>query len=163
MDSFKNLFVDSFNYFGYKDYNEIIPNIYVGNYRSSKKKNLDKLKIDVVVNCSESLPFYDKRKINLRIPVTDDLTLNSNVILVRYIVRILTYIRDLHIKRKKKILIHCRAGMQRSVTLVATYLMKYYNLSLEEAIQFLKLKRSQSFFMGPNFYITLKLFEKNCL
>lgn len=162
MNSLKNMFVDSFYYLGYNDYDEIIPNIYVGNYNSSKRKNLNNLKIDVVVNCSEFLPFYDNLRINYRIPVTDDLTLNSNIILVRHIVRILPHLRKLQLNNKK-ILIHCRAGMQRSVTLMATYLMKYYKLSLTEAIQFLKTKRNQSFFMGPNFYITLKLFEKNCL
>jgi protein-tyrosine phosphatase len=162
MNYFKNMFVDTFKFLGYNDYDMILPNIYVGNYNSSSKENLDKLRINVVLNCSKVLPFNKKQNINIRLPVTDDLTLNSNLIMVRYIVRILPKIKNYH-NKKYRILIHCRAGMQRSAAFMAAYLMKYYKLSLGEAIQYIKSKRNQSFFMGPNFYITLKLFEKHCI
>ena len=47
--------------------------------------------------------------------------------------------------RKHSVLIHCEMGMQRSAAIVAAYLMKYYGMNPDEAIQFIKDRRIVAF------------------
>ena len=62
--------------------------------------------------------------------------------------------------QNKTVLVHCYAGMQRSAAIVAAYLIKYKNMSYEDAVQFIRKKRKVSFLTGSNFNIALLLFEK---
>ena len=45
-------------------------------------------------------------------------------------------------KKRTNILVHCMAGISRSITLIAAFLMKERQLSFEEVFSFLKSKRS---------------------
>ncbi len=47
-----------------------------------------------------------------------------------------------------KVLVHCRAGISRSATICLAYLISRYRLSLDEAYEFIKKKKS---FISPNF------------
>ena len=47
--------------------------------------------------------------------------------------------------RNNNVLIHCEMGMQRSAAIVAAYIMKYYKLSPDQAVEFVKSKRSLAF------------------
>ena len=59
---------------------------------------------------------------------------------------------------KQNVLVHCMAGISRSVSLVVYYLMKKYHLSYKEAHSFVKSKRSIA---NPNesFQLQLKRYE----
>eukprot|EP00116_Pleurobrachia_bachei_P008766 sb/3469028/ len=46
------------------------------------------------------------------------------------------------------ILVHCRAGISRSATVVMAYLIQYYNKNMEEAFDFIKMKHPC---ISPNF------------
>lgn len=48
---------------------------------------------------------------------------------------------DLRIKEGKKIVVNCERGISRSVTLVAFWLMKHRNMSLMQALEFIREKR----------------------
>ena len=52
-------------------YDEIIPGLYLGNYLSSYKQNLEKNKIDIVINVNKDLPFYSDKTRNIRINIDD--------------------------------------------------------------------------------------------
>ena len=54
------------------------------------------------------------------------------------------------------VLIHCMAGISRSVTLVIAYLMQYYGLPMQQAYQFVKDKRSA---ISPNLNFMGQLLE----
>ena len=57
------------------------------------------------------------------------------------------------------VLVHCQAGMSRSATILASYLMKLKGLTSDEALTLLKSKRSK---VSPNggFLLQLKSYEK---
>lgn len=43
------------------------------------------------------------------------------------------------------VLIHCEMGIQRSPAIVTAYLMKYYNMNIDDAIEFIIKKRINAF------------------
>lgn len=56
----------------------------------------------------------------------------------------------------EKVLVHCHAGMSRSVTVVISYLMKYYEHSLNSAYDFVRQKKSN---ISPNFSFLQQLIQ----
>lgn len=64
-----------------------------------------------------------------------------------------------HINNKQKILIHCRAGMQRSAAVVAALLMYRYNIEKNFAMNIVRYKRSCAFLPLPNFNLSLHLYQ----
>tara|TARA_Y100000385_G_C12614420_1_gene434335 strand:- start:9 stop:506 length:498 start_codon:yes stop_codon:yes gene_type:complete len=160
MEYIKNSILDLFEYSGVNNHDKITDNILLGNYKSTSRDNIKNSGIDVVINCSPNLPFNNKLLHNYRIAVNDDLTNKANLDLFENIINILPIIHN-HVKQNHKILIHCKAGMQRSAAVTAAYLMKYHDLSIEEAKKFIQEKRPIAFFMGSNFNLCLLLFQKH--
>lgn len=66
---------------------------------------------------------------------------------------------DTAISTNKNILIHCMAGVSRSVSLVAYYLMKKYHIDYDKAITYIKNRRAVA---NPNesFKYQLKTYQK---
>ena len=62
------------------------------------------------------------------------------------------------IQDNKNIFIHCQMGISRSATLLASFLMKHYNMGEQEALSLLRTKRPQ---VSPNmsFHFKLKKYE----
>lgn len=141
------------------DYNMILPNLYLGNKNASKEKILQDLGIDIVINVTPNLPFHSEQIENIGIPVYDDKSEYSKRILVEYIKEILPYMH-LQLKRGKRILVHCRAGIQRSPTVIAAYLMKYKGMSIDEAIEFIQARRPTAFRPKQNFRDTLEILDR---
>lgn len=161
MNYIKDFIVDGMELVYCDSYNEIIPNIYLGNKNSAKDtKLLDK--VYLVINCSEDIDFYSKKTKNFRVNVPDNLSLDCNLNILVYLSNILPTMIKCY-NNNKPILIHCRAGMQRSATVVACFLMKRFGFNKNMAIQFIKSKRPIAFFPGPNFNLSLELFEKKLI
>ena len=158
MEYLKNKFIDLYSLFGYSDYDKIINNLYVGNYKSSQNDIITKENFEIIINCTPNLPFHSENTHNYRLNVKDNISYNSNIIILKKSVKLLPLIHQ-NIENKK-ILIHCRAGQQRSATLATMYLMKYHNMSAEKATIFVREKRPNAFFIGPNFNFAIHIFEK---
>ena len=113
-------------------YNEIIDNIYVGNYKFALDANLMiKEGITHILNCGNGLKnFYENDNIfkYLYIPLYD----SESQKLEKYLEKSNNFIKE-GSENNNKILIHCGAGMSRSVTLCLMYLI------MEKNINFLKL------------------------
>ena len=60
MEYIKNKFIDLYTFFGYSDYNKIINNLYVGNYKSCQNEIITKENFEIIINCTPNLPFRIK-------------------------------------------------------------------------------------------------------
>lgn len=129
-------------------YNEIVECLYVGGVGALKTGD----DFSMIVNCTRNsnILFPDYCKNCVRIPIDDSpddceklLTLMKNT----------DVLRKIHnsIINKETVLVHCFAGMQRSCALVACYLIQYYNITPETAIEYIKSKRKIAFFGEVNF------------
>ncbi len=110
----------------------------LGDYKSAVNlKTLFKHKINVIINCSKDIPFivdkykpetlskYGIKELELyRIPVDDSLRSEDIYSMVVYYKRIIPYLMKKLVNEKQNILIHCRAGAQRSASIVAVLLFK---------------------------------------
>ena len=135
--------------------NEIVENLFIGNIQASQ---LYSDKFALIVNCSKDIPFSPKSRKKIRISLNDDPSeMNS---LLNYM-KNTDILQQIHIAvtQKQSVLVHCFAGMQRSCAVVACYLMKYYNLTPQVAINHIKSKRKVAFFGGVNFMKTLEMFH----
>ena len=137
--------------------NEILTNLWLGNIIDSR--NTDFLNnIDIVINCSKNIPFSNKKNHQIRIKVDDNLEKNEIVNMYKYLDAITEYIHKSLIN-SKRIFVHCYAGKQRSATVICAYIMKYLDLSYNDATELIRNKRLIIFTPLPNFDGALKLFE----
>ena len=135
---------------------KIIDNLWVGDIRSpcnrdSLKENNIEMIVSAVYGATAYHPFhFTYEKANLR-DTEDENILDE-------IARLLPEIRQ-QVVQGKGVLVHCMQGASRSVTIVAAYLIKYHNMSSDEALVFMKEKRSC---VNPNqgYRDQLKLFEQ---
>ena len=142
-------------------FHHICNKIYIGDYYSTYDNFFIKQKKLVVINATKDVKFNRNLKsINYRLPVHDDLRNNSIKFLYMVLDNFVDVI-DKHIKEGYTILVHCMAGRQRSCSIVAGYLMKYKNMDLDTAIEFIKTKRAFAFLGNINFYKALYNYEKD--
>ncbi len=126
-----------------KHYNKIITNLYLGNYYSIYLNDFD-----LIINCTKDLDFDNVKSDKIRIPIDDNYIFKNNDIL-EYI-PVLDKI-DKYLKQKKKVLIFCKFGFQRSTTIILLYLILKKKINKQESIKLIKTNRSISYFLINNF------------
>jgi protein-tyrosine phosphatase len=116
----------------------IIDNIYLGSaFNAASYQTLKNLNIKHIINVTQEITPYFKQyndfdyKIYKLYDNNDD---NINI----YLDDSYNYIENC----SNNILIHCYMGSSRSATIVIHYLMKKYNMTLEQSIIFVKEKRN---------------------
>jgi len=135
---------------------EILPNLYLGSIKALGSYECKSLDYYLVVDLIKHTMLLDKSetiantKIYINLPVHDSPDECDNLLSLIYETQVLEKIHDCIINNKP-VLVHCFAGMQRSCALVACYLIKYYNMKPNEAIDFIKSKRPIAFFGQVNF------------
>ena len=139
---------------------EIIPNLWLGDYKSSQDiDSLENNNIQLIINLSKNLIFIKNNKITkYRIPIRDNLSKESNIGMIAHFDKAYKLIDDA-LQNNKSVLIHCRAGVQRAATLTALYLMKKKNISSEKAKKLIKSKRCIAFFYKANFQPVLNYYD----
>jgi atypical dual specificity phosphatase len=112
---------------------EIIPGLYVGDIGSSCKDNIRQLKINVVIVVCSHVPkkvkgvkYYHVSARNTESETMDNFFRGVNSIISQTLLA------------KKRILIYCRNGQSRSVTLCAAYLISWKGMSNIYAVNFIK-------------------------
>ena len=135
------------------DIDQITETIFLGNIDAAfNKKKLKQLGIKKVLTVMSAFGnhYSPHEFIHKSIDVDDDFRTN-----------IICHFKEciLFIEGKDKIFVHCAAGMSRSPTIVIAYIMWKRKLRLNEAIKFVKEKRS---IISPNdnFMNQLKIFEE---
>ena len=166
--------------------NKILDRLFLGSVEASQTfAFIEQNQISVIMNCSKDID--NKYQLNLikpieeapkevqdwlynnsfyvkyyRIPVDD----NSRTSEIDNFYNYLTTEVDKIIaefEKGKTILVHCLAGNQRSAAFVAAFLMKYKNIRLKEAIEFVQERKPNVFLFGRkvNFMDALLKYEKD--
>ncbi len=120
--------------------NWVIPGVLLVGDESagSNLSQLKKLNVGGIIVAKKSAPcnkehYYKHNLTVLHIPVDDHEKENIGMFfpLARWFIKSMKH-------HNKATLIHCKAGKSRSVSLVVSYVMRYYNLSARAAINYVK-------------------------
>ncbi|KRX23773.1 Dual specificity protein phosphatase [Trichinella nelsoni] len=134
---------------------EIIPYLYLGNAANASDIGvLQKYNINYVVNVTRNLPNAfenDARFKYLQIPIDDNWSQN----LASHFPKAIQFINEARSK-KCGVLVHCLAGISRSVTVTVAYLMQTLSLSLDDAYDMVKRHKPN---ISPNFDFLGQLVE----
>ena len=134
------------NIFGIDNCNKIVENIFIGDEKCSQNLAFIKQEnINVVVNCSRDLDFFIENGHTYRIPVDDNFSHASIRIMYNYIIKLVPIINN-HLDKGDVLLIHCRAGIQRSATFLTALLMYRNNLSKKEQWSLLNINAPSVFY-----------------
>lgn len=127
----------------------IIKNLWIGSQGTSEDAAfMKKHNIQLIVNCSRDIPFSFPNIEGYRVPVHDSKT-EKNTILKHWPTTSVAI--DEVLRRGMGVLVHCRAGMQRSAATVAAYIMYKTGASAAVAMRKIKSKKSETFYPTPTF------------
>ncbi|AGE55597.1 dual specificity protein phosphatase 16 / mitogen-activated protein kinase phosphatase 7 [Acanthocystis turfacea Chlorella virus MN0810.1] len=116
---------------------------------------LKKNDIKFIVNCSKDIPKYTDIPM-LRVPVND--SAQDAEKMGKFLKMAALAIRDVT-RYNGNVLVHCYAGMNRSATVTAAYLMTIKGLTAQQAIDIIKKKKPETF-TPMNFRPALKSYEE---
>lgn len=131
---------------------EILPRLFLGSMMDASRGTYD-----AVVNCTPDFPFYGDPPHRMRVPVLDN-QLNNATLTPPTLQAAVTFLRD-NLQAERSVLVHCVAGQQRSPAVVAAYLMDHFRLSVDEAVQFVRMRRPSAFVESVNFRPSLEAFR----
>ncbi|VVC28785.1 Hypothetical protein CINCED_3A011082 [Cinara cedri] len=137
---------------------KVIPGLYIGSFRDSKDvAQLESNQITHIVSVMDVPKKIHQDKNYLCIEATDSPEQN----LIQYFQICNNFIHKARLK-SENVLIHCLAGMSRSVTIAAAYIMSVTTIKLKHVLRLLKACRSIA---CPNegFNKQLQYFECNYL
>jgi protein-tyrosine phosphatase len=138
---------------------EIIPGLWIGSEGDSRSAAFIKSHgIRLVLNATKNLPFKTKER-TYRVPVDDDPSENETML--RYLPVAVVAIDDV-LDFGHGVLVHCRAGMQRSAAVVAAYLMWKRGLTADQAFELINARKAETFWPKPTFEAALRTWER-CL
>jgi len=125
---FKNLY--DFSY----PMTEILPRLYLGNaFNARVYYELNNKDVKLIINCTEEFPNFFQDDLNIEyinIPILDE----NNTDISKYFDTIADKIHNYLSKTQSSILIHCFMGASRSVAIMCAYLIKYNNMTVEDAL-----------------------------
>jgi predicted protein tyrosine phosphatase len=137
-------------------FDKIVDYLFVGN-----AKSLELEKFDMIVNCTKNIYFpthFDGKCIRISVNDSPD---ECNTLLYEIHNTLVLENMNNYIRNKRSVLVHCSMGIQRSCSLVACYLIKYYGWTPTEAIEYIRAKRPIAFFGNIHFLQTIEDFHHN--
>ena len=138
--------------------------IYVGPIQTTGREHHEELvskNVMAIVNCTtreNSFKNHDIIKPHYcQVPINDIVSAN----ILPYLPGATAFLHEQLTVRGHSVLVHCMAGVSRSVTVVLAYLIRYQNMSLDDAFQHVKQRHPES---APNtgFWVQLKVWERQC-
>ena len=140
------------------DPKEIIPGLWIGSQATSQDpKFMKKNRIELVVNCTRNIPNVMSNVQYASVPVDD--ADDEQKHFLKAVPLALIKMRAA-MRRGAGVLVHCYAGISRSSSVVAAYLIKYHRLSTRDAILYIKRQKPETFSQGIVFMPALKHIEK---
>ncbi|XP_076330465.1 dual specificity protein phosphatase 6-like [Tachypleus tridentatus] len=127
---------------------EIMPYLFLGNAENSRDLEvLEKHCIKYILNVTPDLPnVFEQKGLGfqyMHIPIHDHWSQN----LGSFFRKAITFIDEAR-QRKQGVLVHCLAGVSRSVTITLAYLMQKMNMPLNDAYDFVRQRKAN---ISPNF------------
>ncbi|XP_066578907.1 dual specificity protein phosphatase 22-B [Amia ocellicauda] len=123
--------------------NKVLPDLYLGNFKDARdREQLSKHNITHVLSIHDSAAPMLQEITYLCIPAADLPTQN----LTQYFKESIKFIHESRLKREG-CLVHCLAGVSRSVTLVVAYIMTVTDLGWQDALSAVRAARPCA---GPN-------------
>lgn len=119
---------------------EILPNLYLGSsFNASNYDELQNNNITVIFNITHEISNYYDNNPNIKyyqFPIKDNGKEDITNILLQT-ADLINY----HVNKGDRILVHCYMGASRSVSVILYYLIKYHNMPLNDALNYVKEKR----------------------
>nr|CAH7757625.1 unnamed protein product [Callosobruchus chinensis] len=135
--------------------NKVLPGLYVGNYRDSKDaQQLQKYNITHILAIHDTARRIHSDKHYLCVMASDSPDQN----LTQYFSLCNDFIHAARL-REGNVLIHCLAGMSRSVTVAVAYIMSVTNLNWKEALKVVRAGRAVA---NPNIGFQKQLEDFEC-
>jgi hypothetical protein len=142
-----------------EDANEIIPGVWIGRWQPALNEEwLRRHGIKAVFNCTKQVAFHPSVPYQYRIPVDDNLKPVEINNMEAWAPEI-AYKMLCEFNAGHPMLIHCHAGMQRSTSACAFFLMVLTGRPLIQVMHLIKHKRPIAFEPSPNFASALRGFE----
>ena len=128
-------------------YNKITDELYIGNANSIKSAS----HFDLVVNCTTDMREPKQCAQYIRVAIMD-LPCDEAYKHALEVINKTDVLNNIHlaVTKKKRVLVHCYAGEQRSCAIVACYLCKYQYMSPSEAIAYIQERHTNAFNGGVN-------------
>lgn len=134
---------------------QILPHLYLGCRKvAACLPSLRQNHISRILNVTSSVPneFKDIDGFEYKQIAVED---SHEVDMIKHLPEAFRFIEEAK-DRGERVLVHCHAGMSRSVTVIIAYLMKYYHHTLESAFDFVKQRKHN---ISPNFSFMGQLIE----
>lgn len=134
---------------------EIIPRLWIGSEVDARDRDfLAAHDIRLVVNATNNIPVSLPRGVaSYRVPLDDHPS--ENEAMLRHLPIAVEAIDDV-LRHGQGVLVHCRAGMQRSAAVVAAYLMWKRGLTADQAFEFINRIKHETFYPVPTFEQALR-------
>jgi protein-tyrosine phosphatase len=136
------------------DAHEIIPGVYLGNYLvASNYTLLQTMGITHVLNAAVEHPNYFENKgiIYLYLPLSD----SPDEDISRFFEEGYNFI-DSALQLRGKVLVHCHAGISRSTTMLASYMIKHCNKTAGDVLRHIRSIRK---IVNPNHGFIVQLLD----
>jgi protein-tyrosine phosphatase len=137
---------------------KILDDLYLGSAAALHSKQ----RFSTIVNCTLDISFPKYCKNCIRIPIDDDVNHSTTFLTFIQETRVLEKIHHSRMIREP-VLVHCYAGIQRSCTLVACYLIAYCFMKPVEAVRYIQSKRNIAFLDNVSFLSVIESFYENQL
>lgn len=137
---------------------QIVPGLWIGSEGDSRNASFFKKHgIRFIVNATGNIPMRHPADVTAyRVPVDDHP--DQNDLMLRHLPIVVVAIDDV-LKHGQGVLVHCRAGMQRSAGVVAGYLMWKRGMTADQAFEFINNKKHETFWPTPTFDTALRAWE----
>ena len=101
---------------------EVVDGIYIGSLNSTRGELLDRAGIDAIINLSGQCYESNRAVINI---IMEDINVTLDTVdayMKKFTIGVAAI--EVALKEKKKVLVHCAAGINRSATLIAFYMIE---------------------------------------